>query len=309
MNAEIDLKRLRHLVLLDEELNFTRAAERANLSQTAFSRSIQALEAGFGVRIFDRGTRSVRVTSAGRHLATKARKLLAHARDLAREVDDIAHAEGGELFFGASLMAIDGALRGVLPMLRQQSPRLKINVEVSQWQLLQQHLEHESIEFYVGYPGHLAHNRDFAVTPLRPEPASIFCQSNHPLVTSDAPTRPQRVPDYPWGSVQLPDAVAEQMRELFGVPEDAALPLVLSCDNQALLREAMLTSDMLLFSWRSWLQTDLQAGTAVDLGSRLSQPLPRGAMQVECAIVQLAGHSVSPAAQRLMGLIARSEGS
>lgn len=50
MRASINLKHLRHLELLAEELNFSRAAERANLSQTAFSRSIQALETEFGLR-------------------------------------------------------------------------------------------------------------------------------------------------------------------------------------------------------------------------------------------------------------------
>lgn len=87
MNTSIEFKRLQHLVLLAEELNFSRAAERACLSQTAFSRSIQSLEAEFGLRLFDRGTRWVQPTTTGRHLAERARELLARARDLAQEVD------------------------------------------------------------------------------------------------------------------------------------------------------------------------------------------------------------------------------
>ena len=302
MNANIELKRLRHLVLLDEELSFTRAAERAHLSQTAFSRSIQALEAEFGVRVFDRDTRTVRVTAAGRRVLERARDLLARARDLAHEVDRIAHADGGELALGASLMAIDGVLGGVLPALRRQSPRLTLRVEVGQWQLLHQHLQQERIELFVGYPGPLTQDPDFAVTPLARQPASIFCRADHPLASVRHPA-PLQVPAYPWAFIQLPDALAVRLRALFGVHPRAPLPVALSCDNQTLLREAMLTSDTLLFTWSSWLQDDVRAGRAVDLGQRLRPALPGDLMGLECAIVQLADRTASPGAQRLVALL------
>ena len=54
MSSLIDLLRLTHMVLLSEELHFSRAAKRAHLSQTAFSRSIQSLENDLQLRLFDR---------------------------------------------------------------------------------------------------------------------------------------------------------------------------------------------------------------------------------------------------------------
>ncbi|MGH8440901.1 MAG: helix-turn-helix domain-containing protein [Pseudomonas sp.] len=78
MTESIDLKRIRHTVLLSEELHFSRAAERANLSQTAFSRSIQSLEADLGVRLFDRDTRSVMLTAAGREVSARAPRTTWH---------------------------------------------------------------------------------------------------------------------------------------------------------------------------------------------------------------------------------------
>jgi DNA-binding transcriptional LysR family regulator len=299
MNAEIELKRLRHLVLLAEELSFTRAAEWANLSQTAFSRSIQAIEAGFGVRVFDRGTRFVRVTAAGQQVIARARGLLSRARDLSREIDGIADADGGELALGASLMAIDGVLGGVLPALRRLSPRLALRVEVGRWQLLHQHLQQERIELYVGYPGPLAQDPEFVVTPLARQPASIFCRADHPLASVRHPS-PMQVPTYPWALIQLPDAFAVHLRALFGVHQQTPLPVSLSCDNQSLLREAMLSSDTILFTWSSWLQNDVLSGTAVDLGQRLRPALPGDLMGLECAIVYLADRTVSPGAQRLV---------
>ena len=65
MRALIDLRALQHFVLAAEELNFARAAARAHISQTPFGRSIQALEDVLGQRLFDRTTRSVRLTAVG----------------------------------------------------------------------------------------------------------------------------------------------------------------------------------------------------------------------------------------------------
>ncbi|MEJ0048830.1 MAG: LysR family transcriptional regulator [Rhodospirillales bacterium] len=50
----MDLKKLGHAVVLEEERNFARAAARVHITQSALSRSIQALEAELGVRLFDR---------------------------------------------------------------------------------------------------------------------------------------------------------------------------------------------------------------------------------------------------------------
>lgn len=304
MNASIDLKRLQHLLLLAEELNFSRAAERACLSQTAFSRSIQALEAEFGLRLFDRGTRSVQATTAGLQVIARAKELLARARDMAQEMDYLAHAEGGALSFGASLFAVDTVLSGVLPKLTANRPGLRLNVEVSKWQILLQHLESEHIEFFVGYASSLAQDARFKVTALPPQPASIYCRAGHPLLSKlgQAP-HPRQVSLYPWSAVQVDNALGQQLRKLFGMDPSSELPITLSCDNQPLLRETALTSDTLLFTWSAWVQSDLQAGTLIDLGQSLNPPLPAGARQLGCAIVQLAGRTLSPMAQRLMDMV------
>jgi DNA-binding transcriptional LysR family regulator len=168
--------------------------------------------------------------------------------------------------------------------------------------LLQQHLQQERIELFVGYPGPLAQDPEFAVTPLARQPASIFCRADHPLASVRHPS-PLQVPTYPWAFIQLPEAFAVRLRELLGVQQQAPLPVSLSCDNQSLLREAMLSSETILFTWSSWLQDDVRSGAAVDLGQKLRPALPGDLMGLECAIVQLADRTASPGAQRLVKLL------
>ncbi|BBH45679.1 transcriptional regulator [Pseudomonas sp. KU43P] len=297
------MKRLHHLELLSEELNFSRAADRAHLSQTAFSRSIQSLEADFGMRLFDRDTRSVRPTPAGRYLIDKAKLLLGRARDLANDVYYLAHAERGELKFGTSLLAIDGPLRRALTELKMQCPHLKLHIEVSQTLNLQLHLEQEHIEFFVANPGELEQDDRFTVTQLPAEPASIFCRPGHPLLQQNTPPAPAQVADYPWSAVMIDKSFAPRLREMFGMKPNQALPLALSCDNLQLLRDLTLCSDNLLFTWSCWTNRDSSNGELVNIGQLLKPALDPRQLNIECAIVQLAGRTLSPPAQRLMDLI------
>ncbi len=304
MSTSIDLKRLHHLVLLAEELNFSRAAERACLSQTAFSRSIQTLEAEFGMRLFDRATRSVQPTFVGRSVIERAKELLGRARDMAQEVDYLANADGGTLSFGASLFAVDTVLPGVLSQFKQDRPGLRIDVEVSQWAVLLQHLESESIEFFVGYPGPTTNDSRYQVNILAPRPASLYCRAEHPLLKESASEpRPDQVPDFPWALVQIDNLIEVQLRQLFAVKSDQELPIRLRCDNQALLLESVMSSDAILFTWQAWLEKELEQGSIVDLGARLQPAIPTQARQLSVGIVQLAGRTLSPAARKLISLI------
>lgn len=301
MNAAFDLKKLQHLVLLSEELNFTRAAERANLSQTAFSRSIQAVEAAMGLPIFDRGTRSVQLTAAGKRIVASARKVLSGARDLKHEIDAVAKAEGGELRFGATLLGLDGAVGSVLPLLRERSPGLQLHVEVAHGNVLPELLKLERIEFFVAYPGPLPYDPLFTMIPLRPQPASVFCRAMHPLATERP--HPRQLPRYPWAAALFPEAAAPHLRSLFDMSPNEPLPLAFSCNNQAILREAVLTSDTLLFTWSAWLQADIEAGRIIDLATHCTPPLPADAMQLAGGIFHLADRTLSPGARRLIDLI------
>ena len=72
----MDLRALRYFVVVAEELNITRAAERLNMSQPPLSSQIKALEDELGVQLFIRGKRHLTITDAGTHLLRRARQML-----------------------------------------------------------------------------------------------------------------------------------------------------------------------------------------------------------------------------------------
>jgi DNA-binding transcriptional LysR family regulator len=69
-----ELKHLRYFVAVAEELSFAAAARRLYVSQQALSRDIQQYERQLGVRLFDRTTRTVRLTASGDALYGSAKR-------------------------------------------------------------------------------------------------------------------------------------------------------------------------------------------------------------------------------------------
>ncbi len=65
-HRSIDIRQLRYFLVLAEELNFRRAAERLHLTQPPLSRQIAALEAALGVTLLDRDGPATRLTADGR---------------------------------------------------------------------------------------------------------------------------------------------------------------------------------------------------------------------------------------------------
>ena len=72
----MNLSQLRYVVLLAEELNFTRAAARAHVAQPALSRQVRKLEDELGVPLVDRTTRRVQMTPAGLEIVERSRRIL-----------------------------------------------------------------------------------------------------------------------------------------------------------------------------------------------------------------------------------------
>ena len=85
---------LRALIALDELLHFSLAAERCNVTQSAFSQMIAKLEADVGLRLVDRDRRRVSLTGDGERLVASARRIVAELDEIGADLRD--HATMGK---------------------------------------------------------------------------------------------------------------------------------------------------------------------------------------------------------------------
>src|SRR4051794_38181397 len=71
----MELYQIRYFLAVAETLNFTRASERAFVSQPALTKAIQRLEETIGGRLFDRTKSSVQLTELGRAMLPNFRQI------------------------------------------------------------------------------------------------------------------------------------------------------------------------------------------------------------------------------------------
>jgi DNA-binding transcriptional LysR family regulator len=120
----VELSHLRYFIALAEELHFGRAAARLNMAQPPLTRQIHLLEERLECRLFDRNSRSTRLTPAGTQLLERARGIVAEA-DLALEsVRKLGRGEDGHLTLATAPSLMLGALPRVIRVYRKKYPRV-----------------------------------------------------------------------------------------------------------------------------------------------------------------------------------------
>lgn len=297
------LKQLQHLVLLADERHFARAADRAALSQSAFSRSIQMLEGGLGMRLFDRDVKNVRPTPVGERVIERARALLASTRDLTRELTLLQSGDLGDIALGAGALAGATILPDPLVRLRRTHPDVRVDVDVIESSLLLDKLLRAGLDFFVGEYSELAQHEDLRVEPLGRLQVRFFCRAAHPLA-AQAAVGLDELSRYRLASVHIPDGVLRTLLARLGIGRRAMPELSLECGNLTILRDYVLGTDTILLASERPIKVELERGVLVPLSVRELARSEAGAAGVaDLGLVYLAGRTPTPAGQLLMDMI------
>jgi DNA-binding transcriptional LysR family regulator len=125
----MDTRHMQYFLALAETLHFGRAAARMNMSQPPFSRQIAAIEKTLGVRLFERNSRNVALTPAGKHFLDDCRNVLAGFEAACRDVRLVASGMKGELRLAFMMHAAHGVVPSLVRRFTQSRPDIRLILE------------------------------------------------------------------------------------------------------------------------------------------------------------------------------------
>lgn len=124
------LEQLRIFVAVAEREHVTQGARCLNLTQSATSAAIAALEARYATKLFDRIGRGIALTDAGRLFLTEARAVLARAAAAEKVLIDLAELRVGSLTLGASQTVANYWLPAIMQEYRSRYPAVTISLAI-----------------------------------------------------------------------------------------------------------------------------------------------------------------------------------
>ena len=126
----MEIKDMRAFYAIVEEGNISHAAQRLDIAQPALSRQMKRLETSLGVQLFERGSRRIRLTDAGRVLYSRVEHILGMVDGTVREITEIGSGIAGSIQLGT--ITTSGAL--LLPELISEFHRRYPQVTYQIWE-------------------------------------------------------------------------------------------------------------------------------------------------------------------------------
>jgi DNA-binding transcriptional LysR family regulator len=125
---KMNLEQLRGFVAVARLGNFTRAADELHLAQPSLSRQISSLEQDLGSELFHRARGGTTLTTAGESLLPLARRMLADAESVRRELAELAGLERGRVRLGATPTLCISLVAEVLSAFHADHPGIELHL-------------------------------------------------------------------------------------------------------------------------------------------------------------------------------------
>lgn len=293
----MDIKKLKYAVTLRDEGSFGKAATKLHLSQSALTRSIQALENELGIQLFNRHANGISLTTSGKSILEKAQEILKSVNGLSREAEFIRECKQGSLTIGIAPVPGQLLLPELLTTLFKNGDKISIHVQTEPPYLLWEMLFEESIEFFIASIDQLPSNSEEAeIVYLGSCPVGFFVRRGHPLLSTQKPNK-EIFLDYPLIGHVLTD------RQLSSTPtNDANDPLLhqwpnrLSCENILILTAVAQDTNSILMTSEQLIERELANGELHPLTNPCLPPLEFA----DIGLVYLRERTLSPLAKEFI---------
>ncbi len=286
----MNLRHLEHWLALADTGSFSRAAEKLHITQSALSRSIQALEEELGGPLVDRIGKRNELTPLGWAVLERARRIVRDAEELKLGAEALQHGGLGHLRLGLGSGPGAMLMTPWLIYMASHHPGVKVSITRGPTELQLQQLRDRSLDALVVDVRRVVPAADLRIGPTFDMPAGMICRAGHPLLSR----HPQGVPfeallSYPVASIPLSEEVARILVTRYGARADPAALTTLQCEEIASLLQTVRQTDAIYLGILGAAREELLRGELVVLSV-----LPRLDSGALLGMVTLAGRTELP---------------
>lgn len=177
--SRVSLRQYEACIAVADTLSFAGAGERLGLTSSAVSQLVAELESGLGFRLFDRTTRRVALSSAGREFIGSARAVLRQASLAESAAADVRNRAAGVVRIGAPLTLAGYVLPGAVRGFAQRSPKVVVRIRDLPVDAMVDAVAAGEVDLAVG-PDR-AVGPSVRREPLFESPWVLWCARSHPL--------------------------------------------------------------------------------------------------------------------------------
>ena len=286
----MNLRHLEHWLALADTGSFSRAAEKLFITQSALSRSIQALEEELGGSLVDRIGKRNELTPLGHSVLARARRIVHEAAELKQGATMLQQGGMGTLRVGLGSGPGAMLMTPWLVHMARHFPSVQVAVVRGSTELQLQQLRDRELDVLVVDIRRVVPAADLLIDTAYDVPAGMICRAGHPLLDR----YPRKVPfkallDYPMASTPLSEEVARLLVDRYGPQANPARMTTLQCEEISSLLETVRQTDAVFLGILGAARRDLASGQLVALN--VSPALQSGA---RLAMVTLAGRTELP---------------
>jgi len=182
-SARFNQRQLGAFVAVAKVRSFGKAGEHLSLSASAVSQLVSDLEAAIGFRLFDRTTRSVSLSPAGREFHASAKEVLRKIELAHLAADDIRNRAAGVVRIAAPLVMASTALPLAIKAYQQVRPKVLVRIRDSAVDALIDKVANAEVDLALGSDQVVGD--DVLRQPLFRSPWAFWCSTDHPLSKCD----------------------------------------------------------------------------------------------------------------------------
>lgn len=121
-------RQLQYAILLSQKRNFSHVAKELNITQPALSKQILSLETELGIKLFERNSNPIKLTSAGEFFVREAKELLYKEEQLLHSIEQFKSGDKGQLVIGITPFRSAYLISGIIKKIREKFPDVHIKL-------------------------------------------------------------------------------------------------------------------------------------------------------------------------------------